>query len=119
MRPSEKLLRKIENSIPGLSHILDPRNFNLSWKEEAAVELVSSLILDSEKNKGKKASRRQFSKRTKEKILISQKCRCKLCGTRLELADFDHIDGNPSNNAISNCQALCPNCHAKKTRMKG
>jgi 5-methylcytosine-specific restriction endonuclease McrA len=30
--------------------------------------------------------------------------------------DYDHIDGNRSNNKISNCQALCPNCHAKKTR---
>ena len=30
--------------------------------------------------------------------------------------DFDHIDGDSSNNSLSNCQALCPNCHAKKTR---
>jgi 5-methylcytosine-specific restriction endonuclease McrA len=32
------------------------------------------------------------------------------------LWDYDHIDGNRSNNDPSNCQALCPNCHAKKTR---
>lgn len=30
--------------------------------------------------------------------------------------DFDHIDNDRSNNDFSNCQALCPNCHAIKTR---
>jgi len=30
--------------------------------------------------------------------------------------DFDHKDGNRYNNSPSNCQALCPTCHAKKTR---
>ena len=29
--------------------------------------------------------------------------------------DYDHIDGNRSNNHARNCQASCPNCHAKKT----
>jgi hypothetical protein len=29
--------------------------------------------------------------------------------------DYDHKDGNRSNNHARNCQALCPNCHAKKT----
>jgi hypothetical protein len=30
--------------------------------------------------------------------------------------DYDHIDGNRSNNNPHNLQALCPNCHAKKSR---
>jgi len=30
--------------------------------------------------------------------------------------DYDHKNGNRSNNKISNCQALCPNCHAKKDK---
>ena len=30
--------------------------------------------------------------------------------------DYDHKNGDRSNNKLSNCQALCPNCHAKKTR---
>jgi HNH endonuclease len=38
-----------------------------------------------------------------------------MCKESSGVWDFDHIDGNGSNNAPSNCQALCPNCHAKKT----
>jgi 5-methylcytosine-specific restriction endonuclease McrA len=30
--------------------------------------------------------------------------------------NYDHKNGDRSNNKITNCQALCPNCHAKKTR---
>ena len=29
--------------------------------------------------------------------------------------DFDHADGDRSNNDISNAQALCKNCHGFKT----
>jgi len=35
----------------------------------------------------------------------------------LEVFNFDHIDGDRSNNSFFNCQALCPNCHARKTRL--
>ncbi|MCH8834068.1 MAG: HNH endonuclease [Thaumarchaeota archaeon] len=51
-------------------------------------------------------------------VLFSQKCRCKFCKIRLEFPDFDHIDGNSSNNDVSNCVALCPNCHRKRHRKK-
>jgi 5-methylcytosine-specific restriction endonuclease McrA len=30
--------------------------------------------------------------------------------------EYDHINGNSSDNRLENCQALCPNCHARKTR---
>ena len=115
MRPSKKLLRKLGGS--GLSDILDPRNFDLSLFEEAGIEVLSSLALASEKKTGKK-TRKQFSKLTQDLVLFSQKFRCKLCQTYLGVRDFDHIDGNSSNIDYSNCQALCPNCHAKKTRKK-
>jgi len=128
LRASKKLLRSIENSIGfGISDILDPKNFGLDWKEEAAIELASAIIVASEKGKklqktttsGKyRRKRRQFSKLTKQKVLIQQNFMCVSCHNHLEIADFDHVDGNNSNNDISNCQALCPNCHAKKTRKK-
>ena len=33
-----------------------------------------------------------------------------------KLWDYHHIDGDRSNNRPSNCEALCPYCHAEKTR---
>ncbi len=116
MRSSKKLLDKI---FPGLSNVIDVKDLGLKFYEEAAVELVSKLILDSEKQgkkSSRKASRKAFSKATKKLVLISQHCKCASCKNTLEIVDFDHIDGNSSNNLASNCQALCPNCHAKKTR---
>ncbi len=77
------------------------------------------MYLNAEKDeKAKSGKRRQFSKLTKEKALKNQKNRCNLCGKKSDIWDFDHIDGDKSNNDISNCQSLCPNCHAKKTRKK-
>jgi len=125
LRSSKKLLRKLDKTIPGLSKLLDPKNFDPSWGEEAGVELASSLILNSEKKKKlekstkKQVRRKEFSKLVKQKVLIEQNFQCASCKSKLEIVDFDHIDGKSSNNDISNCQALCPNCHAKKTRKKG
>jgi len=62
--------------------------------------------------------RKRFSKATKKAALIMQNNRCKLCYQYLVVVDFDHINGDRSNNLLINCQALCPNCHARKTRKK-
>ena len=76
-------------------------------------ELALRII---EKNMSKPKARRNFSKSTKELVLREQKNRCKDCAKKSKNWDFDHIDGDSSNNILNNCQALCPNCHAKKTR---
>jgi hypothetical protein len=34
----------------------------------------------------------------------------------LDVVDWDHKNGKRHDNSESNCQALCPNCHAIKTR---
>ena len=64
----------------------------------------------------KRVVRRDFSKRTQDAVLMQQNYQCKKCWNFLRFPEFDHIDGDPSNNDYSNCQALCPNCHAEKTR---
>jgi hypothetical protein len=33
--------------------------------------------------------------------------------------ELDHIDGNNSNNELSNLRLLCPNCHAKTPTYRG
>lgn len=63
-----------------------------------------------------KKKRKDFSESVKNQILAVQFYRCNYCNEVLDVVNFDHIDGSRSNNSIFNCQALCPNCHAKKTR---
>ena len=64
-----------------------------------------------------KSNRKEFSEKTKKATLIKQRYRCNICKKKLlGLFDFDHINGSRSNNSPENCQALCLNCHAKKTR---
>jgi len=67
-------------------------------------------------------NRRKFSSEVEQRTLKNQRYRCNDCGKvigevkgRLVWFDYDHIDGNPSNNDPSNCQALCKNCHQHKT----
>jgi len=69
-----------------------------------------------EKSLSKPKARRSFSKSTKAKVLKMQNNRCKSCGKKLDTKDFDHIDTDSSNKSLENCQALCLDCHGKKTR---
>jgi len=66
----------------------------------------------------KRKLRRNFPEWVRAAILLIQQYRCRVCGCFLEVYEFDHIDGNPYNNHITNCQALCPTCHTKKTRKR-
>jgi hypothetical protein len=60
--------------------------------------------------------RRLFTAQTKRLVLKSQNFKCLICRTNVGIWDYDHKDGNRGNNKQSNCQALCPTCHAKKSR---
>lgn len=116
----KKLWKKADKVLPGVSDFVDPvKVLGLRKKDEKTLDFVAGIFLASEKSSQKKTGkRRQFSKKTKLSVLLAQGYKCKICKARLDEADFDHIDDDPSNNSISNCQALCPNCHAKKTRGK-
>ncbi len=67
-------------------------------------------------NHGKHRQRRSFPAYVREDTIQKQHHKCAICKRGTSVWDFDHKDGNRSNNKSSNCQALCPNCHAKKTR---
>lgn len=77
--------------------------------------LLISLYSKVTKRSTKKI-RKNFSIQIKESILKKQKYRCAICRMQLKVIDFDHKNGNRSDNRIRNCQALCPNCHALKSR---
>ena len=65
---------------------------------------------------GKYRKRQYFPTYIKEDTIRKQHYKCAICKRGTSIWDFDHKDGNRSNNDTSNCQALCPNCHARKTR---
>jgi ABC-type nickel/cobalt efflux system permease component RcnA len=94
-------------------------------EEEAAVMMVivAIIILSGvaiwelvRRRKKQKVKRQYFTELTKKQVLNDQNYKCAICKKRSEVWDYDHIDGNRSNNDPENCQALCPSCHAKKTR---
>ncbi len=59
--------------------------------------------------------RRHWDEIDKEQVRNRQNGRCNMCGKIPPRWEYDHIDGDRSNNSRSNCQGLCPNCHSVKT----
>jgi len=76
------------------------------------------ILLGKAAERVKKPPRKRFPKATKRAVLADQEFVCRKCYTHLDVVEFDHIDGDRSNTDYSNCQALCPNCHARKTKSR-
>jgi len=88
------------------------------WKSEKQIKLEQQIVEEK-----KIQIRKGFSDSVRYQVLKNQNHRCNDCGKqigelpkgKLVLYELDHIDSERSNNDISNCQALCLECHAKKT----
>ena len=80
--------------------------------------LATGIVLNTLKKlkKSTNKARKGFSQVTRERILRKQNHRCVYCRKNLTVIDYHHKNGNRSDNRENNCQALCPNCHAIKTR---
>ncbi len=74
--------------------------------------IASALLI----RKRRKRERKYFPAEVKRDTLKRQRHKCAHCKWNADIFDFDHKDGNRSNNKMSNCLALCPNCHARKSR---
>ena len=68
--------------------------------------------------KPKPIPRNNFSPSTKKSSRFIQGNVCNRCKKYTDLWDYHHRDGDRSNNSLENCEALCPYCHAEKTRQK-
>jgi hypothetical protein len=81
-----------------------------------AVAIIGAIVWKLKHGGGKDRQRRYFTDSVKENILDKQRHKCAHCNRLLNVVDYDHKNGERSNNKESNCIALCPNCHAIKTR---
>jgi len=88
---------------------------NYGKKDNEILPLILTALAKSIEKK-KKGKRKNFTKKTRDLKLKQENHRCESCWKYTEYPEFHHKDGDPSNNHISNCKLLCPNCHAKKTR---
>ena len=63
-------------------------------------------------------TREPFSELVKQTILQNQDGKCNMCNMQLSkyVIKYDHIDNDKTNTQLSNCQALCINCHSEKNR---
>ena len=52
----------------------------------------------------------------KREVIHKQKNRCATCKRKLVpyVANFHHVNGDRSDNRLSNCKALCIPCHRRK-----
>src|SRR5215469_16551895 len=66
----------------------------------------------------RKRKRRAFTSGVRRKTLEKQHYKCATSKRPLKPreTDYDHKNGNRSDNRQKNCQALCLNCHGDKTR---
>ena len=82
------------------------------------IVIIAGIAKSSKTQSGEHGvlARRSFSQDVRDTVLQNQEGRCAICGRHASSFQFDHKDGNHSNNSPSNCQALCPNCHDRKSR---
>ena len=78
--------------------------------------LIAAIAWKLKHRRGKHKERQHFPDSVKEKVLEKQRHRCTDCNRVLNVVDWHHRNGDRSDNSESNCVALCPNCHAVRTR---
>jgi hypothetical protein len=82
----------------------------------SVVIIIAAIAWKLKHKSGKHKERHPFPDLVKEKVLEKQHHRCADCNRVLNVVDWHHKNRDRSDNRESNCVALCPNCHAIKTR---
>ena len=82
----------------------------------SVVIIVAAIARKFKHRRGKHKARHPFPDLVKEKVLEKQHHRCADCNRILNVVDWRHRNSDRSDNRESNCVALCPICHAIKTR---
>jgi HNH endonuclease len=98
-----------------LSDISKHYGISVTQRDLISLVILSLSFLTLFYNSQKKI-RLYFATSTKKQALHKQRQKCGICGKGLAKfnIDFDHKNGNRSDNRLSNCRALCTPCHRKK-----
>lgn len=62
-----------------------------------------------------KGARRGWNEKQKQAVRIRQHGKCAKCRIPPPRWEYHHRNGDRSDNSLSNCEGLCPNCHSVKT----
>lgn len=96
-------------------------NMTLSEQRAAALLLwcLALYLLISKSTAVRR--RKQFTQLVKNEVIHNQKNRCAICKRKLGPygSNFDHVNGDRSDNRFSNCKALCIPCHRRKHARNG
>jgi len=88
-----------------------------------SIVIYAIIQIEKKQHKGRMThlTREPFSELVKQTTLQNQDGKCNMCNMPLSnnVIEYDHIDNNKTNNQLSNCQALCANCHSEKTKRSG
>jgi flagellar biogenesis protein FliO len=111
-----------QNTVPEFNSSLQSTTTNTNTSKDSTGFFVFFLILLAavwivlRQRDTRHRKRRDFPADVKKQKLSEQNYKCAICKRSAGVWDYDHIDGNRSNNKSRNLQVLCPNCHAKKSR---
>jgi len=109
-------IQNVENTAPPPSNATSGQSATLFFVILFLFFLIVGVIVLKLRNRKKPKERKGFSESVKENIMRKQNHKCAHCNKLLNVVDWNHKNGDRSDNRESNCQALCPNCHAIKTR---
>jgi hypothetical protein len=91
--------------------------YNVSLNEQRFLAIVLwGIALWVLVRKSSKEKRRYFTEVVRRETIQKQNGRCNKCRRKLVAydVDFDHKNGDRSNNRLSNCHILCVPCHRRK-----
>ena len=103
-------------SAPAKFEIYYDRKLVNKVKKKVSDFLFGPAGAQTKYQKRKILKRKDFSAKTQSLVLKKQRNLSADCGLNYPNLKFHHIDGNNPNNDISNCVALCPNCHDLRDR---
>ena len=90
-------------------------SFGFGYALPTLLKSKKPIQTESEYTQYQTLNRRGWNEREREIVRQRQNGRCARCHRHPPRWHYDHIDGDRSNNSMSNCQGLCPNCHDVKT----